>query len=309
MGDKHVGFGKQTAFGTPAAATIWLELQSEGVQLEPQYQPISTIRSVSPRVLSLGSELSRGPFRAIGNYQDLASLVWFFFGDSTTTGTYTHTVPHPTTPVFVRPPFTFEAQRDLGDGGDTFKYQDCILTEMELSVAVDDLFSVSGALLGGVQTLGSPSTPSYPALDLIQPTECSVLIDTVALDAERFSVQLAWPVDEPRKLGSTGLARKPRDAGELTVKGSFVLLQHNATQFAKFTGHTNVDLQLLAAIPGAPNEELQINLNSCKITRATPLMDGRQTPKPTYEFEAQLDPTIFSPVSFVVTNDKAGPLP
>lgn len=308
MGEKHVGFGKETTYGTAVAATLWLELLSEGVRREPSYQPVPSIRSVAARALSLGKVVTRGPFRLVGNYQDLPSLFWYWFGEETVTGPgpYVHTIPD-ASPLFIRPSFTYEAQRDVGDGGDTFKYAGCMLTELAVTVAVEELFEASGALIGnGVETTGSPSTPSYPAFDLMMPTECVVKIDTVEKAVERFSLNLAWPLDEPGKLGSTALARKPREASNMTVRGSFTLLEHDAAgAFTKFGAYTDAAIQLVASAAGAAPEELTINVNKVKILQATPALDGRATPKPVVEFEARLDETISSPFNVVATNDKA----
>jgi len=309
MGSKHVGFGHQSGgFGTgPVAATIWAEILGEAVRLEPQYQPLNSIRSVSPRALSLGSELARGNFRAIVNYQDAISLVWLMFGDGDTTGAgpYTHNVPDSATPAYVRPTFTVEAQRDVGDGGATHKYADCIMTELAVQVAVNEAAEIAGAVLGGAETLGSPSTPSYPDFDLVVPTDCTVEVDSVAVAVERFQVALSWPADEPSKLGAVGLARKPRDAGELTIRGSFTLLEHDATQYSKFTGHSDLQIELLAALAGAAPETFEVLIPRAKLIQATPALEGRATPKPVYEFEAQLGAVVPYPVLFSSINDKA----
>ena len=174
--ENHLGLGKETTWATPAARTLWLEILSEAIRLEPNYASIETIRSAVVRAHALGSEVVRGPFRAIANYQDLPSLFWYLFGDSDVTGAgpYTHTIPQASSPALARAPFTVEVQRDEGGDGETHLYAGCQLTELGLTIAVDELCEVSGAVLGSAETLPAASSPSYPDLDLVLPTDVVV---------------------------------------------------------------------------------------------------------------------------------------
>jgi hypothetical protein len=136
------------------------------------------------------------------------------------------------------------------------------------------------------------------------PTECVVSLDGTSKNVERFSLELVWPVDEPSKLGSTILARKPRDSDTLEVRGSFVLLEHDAAgAFTKFSSYADADLGFVAT--GASGDSATININKVKILQATPALDGRQTPKPEVQFVAYLDAALGSAIQFVGVNDKA----
>jgi len=305
--ENHLGIGVESVWDTPIAPDIWLEILSEAIRREPSYQPVESIRSVGPRAYSLGSVVSRGPFRAICNYQDLPSLVFLMFGDSDLTDAdpiYTHTIPQASAPAFVRPPLTFEVHRDEGGSGLAHKYSGGTLTELGITVAVDELVECTGAMLGsGTEGVGSPSTPVYNAFDLIQPTEAVVEFDSTEIDVERFSVSMAWSADEPKKLGATTLARQPKDAGSLMVTGSFTLLEHNAAIWTKFDNFSEAVLQLKATAAAA--RDFEVNLGNCVLNQATPALDGRNVPKPTVEFSCRLDDSLLTPVQFVGINGLA----
>ena len=310
MGDKHLGLAKESSWGVNPGfgSAAWFEILSEGVKIEPRYIAVNTIRSVAPRAQSLGSSVTRGPIRGLVNYQDFPSLAYYMLGDNDSSAgpaPYTHTIPKASAPAFIRPSATIQIQRDVGDGGETFKYQGCVMTELGLVVAINEVSEFSAAFVGkGTGLTGTPDTPTYPTLDLLLPTQAIVSVDSVAKNVERWTLQISWPVDEPNALGTTAMVRKPRDADVMKVSGSFVLLQHDAADvFTKFSSFGDVDLQLQAS--GASADVLTINVNKVKLLTGHGHLEGRTTPKPEIQWEAFLDPGILSAIQIVGINDKA----
>lgn len=306
MGTKALGIGIEASYATKIAASTWFECLAESVHLEPVYQPVSTIRSVGVRRGSLQGAPVRGPFRCAANFQDIGHLFYWLFGDVVTSGAgpFVHTLPG-ATPTIVRKSATLEIQRDPDEGGATWKYLGCMLSELGFTVGIDALAEVSANIIGSSEVVEAGGSPTYPEFDLVVPTDCFVKLDGTILDAESFSVAISWPLDEPRKLGSTTFARQPRTADSMKVTGEFVLIGHNATQYAKFAAFSDVDVQLLASLAGAAPEELELNMNFCKLLAATPALEGAATPRARYAFETYLDPTLLVPIECKVTNDDA----
>jgi hypothetical protein len=308
MAQKHIGIAVEGTYGTKVSPpTTFLEVLSEQIRRQKILQPITTIRSVGVRRLSKFGEIIRGPFRAACNYQEISALAVLMLGDKSTSGAgpFLHTIPA-ATPAFLRSSFTCEVQRDPDDGGETWKYLGCMLTELAFQIGVDQVAEVACQLIGASELReAGVGTPTYKDFDLVQPVECTAKIDGAAVDASTWGMTITWPLDEPRKLGLAGLARKPKDADVISVKGSFQLLSHVALQYGKFDADTDVTLELDAQAAGAAPEYLKIKLNNARITQATPGLDGRAYPQPTYEFEAQLHTATGTPITFEVNNDQA----
>ena len=303
-GARHVGLAIEATWGSAESTMdLWLELLSEGVQLEPKYYEAKTVRTRATRGLVLLSDIVRGPLSALVNYQDIAHLADWFLGSTLTSGTgpYTHTAPHTTTGLADRPGLTVEIQRDEGGDGETWRYAGNVLTSLGLNINLEQPLSAELALVGKSEATGSADTASYPDFDLVYPSHATVNFDGSPLDARSFSVQLNWPVDEPGKLGATALAKKPADSDVLAVSGNCEVYFDSMTQYNKFSGHSDVDVQLDCDSGG--DEQLTINLDVCKLLQGTPHVDGRNRLVCPFQFQATYDGTALSNVQVVTIND------
>jgi hypothetical protein len=305
-GERHFGLGIEATWGTPAPMDIWLELLSEGLQLEPAYQEIQTIRTRSTRAMPLLGDVVRGPATVLVNYQDIAHLFFYLLGsedfqvDTPSVGLGTHTLPA-STGLVARPPLTAEVQRDEGTTGDTWQYAGNILTALNLSIALEQAMQAEINLVGATEANAAAGTPSYPDLDVVIPSHVTVNVDAAAQEARTFNLQCAYPVDEPRKLGSTAIAKQPDDSGVLAVAGDFEVYFDSMTEYNKFAAHTTVDVQCVADSGG--DETLTINCNQCKLLQGTPHIDARNRIMAPFSFSSFFDTVATENLQAIVVND------
>ncbi len=303
--EHHLGIGFESSYDTAIAPSLWLEVLSEAIRMEPNVVAVDTIRANGTRIHKTVGKVTRGPFRAICNYQDLPSLFYAIFGSVTTTGAgpYDHTVPQYPVGAIDTEDLTFEVQRDEGGDGETTKYSGCVLTELKMSMGLDQPILVEGQVLGsGTEVTGSANTPSYRDFDISLPTEMTFTVDSVSRDIEALELTLTWPHDEPRALGSSVFARKPKPSGPMTVTGSFTLLNHSASIYTLYRASTVCDLQITA---NDGTHDFIVNLNKTTLTQGTPALDGPGVPKPTVEFTVAEDTSLESPIQVACTNDQA----
>lgn len=307
--DRHIGIGVESTWGTPVAATKFFRLLREDIQLEKEFIRIKTVESKSNLAVRESFGAVRGSLEFVVGYQDIHLLYYLFFGNTTRTGAgpYTWTSPG-TSGLTTRVPITVEVKRDSVT--DTFRYAGCVITSMALSQPGDDVCRVTVGIMGASVADGTAATASYvtdSATDLVVPSEVSVLVDAAAYTAQDLSINMNWPVDEPRKLGSTTFALQPQDSDVFSIEGSVGGIWTDQTVYDKYISQATVDIQVAAAIDGAPPEAMTINFDAAKIIQATPHITGRERLPGPFTFEAfSTGVTATDPIQTVVVNDQVG---
>ena len=301
---RHFGIGKETVYGTPVVTTEFLELISESLQKEETTEEIEVVRSYSTRKIEQLNTIIRGDVEVILNYQDIGLLLKTFFGGNDTTGTdpYTHTFPPSTgIPDVGRIGFSLSAELKRDDAL-FWKYEGLKVIGIAIAASHDAVPRLTASFLGENEvTSASGDTATYPDFDVALPSHITVNFDATALDAESVNFNAGFAVDEPRKLGSKLLASEPDDL-RLAVGGDVTVLFEDTTQYAKWDGATDVDVQI-AITNGV--DSLTFNMNKTRLTQTTPHMTGRERLKGTYNFLSYFDAVATENLQAILVNSDA----
>ena len=299
---RHFGVGFEVAWGTPVASTMFFEVLSESIKTERNKIRIKTIRSSSTRKIVDDFTIVRGTVEVVLNYQDIPLLAYFMLGDVDTTGAgpYVHTIPG-STGIEVRPPLTLELQRD--STALTWRYAGCIITSLAIAVTEGQEARATVGFVGKSEATGTATSATYPDLDVVIPSHCTATIDAVTQDATAFNLNINYPVDEPKVLGTTSLGKQPRANDVIEVAGDMTVIFEDLVEYNKMIANDDVDVQLSCDSGG--DELLVINMNIAKLLDGTPALSGRERLTTVYPFESTFHTTATENIQFVGTNDDA----
>lgn len=305
MAQRYIGIGYEVDWGVEVPPTLFLEAISESLQLEPNFLEVKTIRSNVNLDMALSLAPVRGSIVVMGNYQDMADLIYMLMGSAlppSGSDPFTHGFPAASGYGQLIGQ-TVEVQRDdpAADGAQTTRYAGCLCQSLSLSVSLEQPLQAELGFIGKAEAVGAAGTEAYHDFDLAIPTECTVQVDGADVDAESFSLEMNWPLDVPGKLGSSELAKKPIHEDVMAVTGQFVLLFDDMTQYDKFAAFATAKVTLLCS-NGV--DSLQLDVNKCKFTQATPHVDGQNRLKGTFAFSGFFDTTATEAVSAVVINSQ-----
>jgi hypothetical protein len=302
MGTRHFGAGLESAWNTPVAPTVYAEALSETLELQNEMLEIKTIRTISTRKVERAFGVVRGDITCVGNFQELGWLLWMLTGDVDTTGAgpYVHTYPG-STGFETRNSFTLELQRD--SAALTWRYAGCVLTKLGLTVSPDEEMRVAAGFVGASEGTGAAGSSSYETLDVILPKHVAVKFDSTTLDATSCNIDIDWPVDEPKVLGSVTLGKQPQDSDTLTISGTVDVIFEDLVEYAKIATDADIDVEIDVTTSG--DEDLSIHLNKCRLSAGTPHLDGRNRLVATYAFMSYFDTTATENIQAVLTNDVA----
>ena len=301
---RFLGLGPESAYATPVAPTVFLEAESEQIRDEPVTEAIQTIRTRSVRANEILTASARGPATVLANYQDMANLFYYLLGDVDVTGAgpYTHTVPG-STGVADRPSLTVEVTRDGTGGAQSWRYAGMFLTQLQLSVAVDQVMRAQLGFLGKEEATGTAGTPSWPDLDLVLPRHCTMEIDSVSVPVRRFSINLQAPVSEPSVLGSERFGSTPADSAGMSVAGEAEVVFDDMVTYNKFAARTHVPVVLTCSTSG--DEDMVLTMGDALLTAYTPQLDGRNQLVAPVTWASQFATTATDIIQAVVINDRA----
>ena len=108
---------------------------------------------------------------------------------------------------------------------------------------------------------------------LVFPKHVTIEVDTIAQAAMEFNLNLAWPVDEPKKLGSTTFALTPETNDTLSVEGDFSIYAEDVVIYDKFAAAD--DVQIECNIDNGAGDTISINVPVTRLTGATGHVEGR----------------------------------
>lgn len=307
MGLRHFGIGAETTWDTSVTPTRFLEALTESVQKQIETDEIETIRNLSLRDRVLLNSAIRGSVEILANYDGVGILYEQLIGsvDTTTGSVNTHTFPANAgigSADRIGKSLTIEMRRDSSL---VWTYAGCKIVSLEHTFGTDQASRMTVDFLGGSETTGtSATTASFPTLLPVSPSHVTVSFDGTSLDARSATVRIENPLDEPFLLGSTSLAKEPDRAGVLRVTGSVEVLFDDFTQYTKFDGSTDVDVQIVAT---NTTESITYNMNKCRLSQATPAVEGRERLSATYEFESIYDTDATENVQIVLVNNDSTP--
>lgn len=301
---RWLGIGKESSYGVTVAPTLFLEVESEGIQDERAVEEIKTIRTQSVRQVEELTAAARGPAAVVANYQDLSALFYYLMGSLTfgAGSPNTHTVPA-STGMAARPSLSVEVSRD--STAQTWRYLGSFLTGLQLTVAVDQIMRAGLQVVGKDEVKGTAGTPSWPDLDLVLPKHCTLAVDSAAVPVKRFSVNGVYPISEPHVLGSLRFGSTPADGDALAVSFEAEAVFDTMVEYDKFNAGTQVPVVLTADSGG--DETLVLTLSKTKLTQYTPHLDGRGQLVAVVTGTSRFDTTALDIMQAVITNDAADP--
>lgn len=302
---RHVGFGKETAWDTPVAPSIFLEATSEGLAVVQTNIEVKTMRAISTRAVDKSGEHWEGPVEFVGNFQELHNLFYMLLGTVSTTGAgpYTHVIPDAAGAVLeTRKSFTVEVQR--GASGQAFTYEGGLMTGLTLDCQLGQEMRVGTTWIGSGHTGPAAQTSSsFSTLDVVLPRQIAVKRGAVTLDATSFNLTVDWPHDSPEVLGSTTWASQPLPNDALAVGFSLEMLYTDETEYDIFIAGTDADMQVDIQTSG--DEAFTLNMNKCKYTSHALPTDGRQRYRATIEGISYYDTDPTENISVTCINDAA----
>lgn len=302
MGLRHMGVGSETTWNTAATRTRFFEALSESVRTEKAFENIEVIRGYSTREVVLLNSAVRGDAEILANYDGIGILLKNLIGSVDTTGSdpYTHTFPASTgIPAADRvgESLTMEFRRD---NSLVWIYPGAKITAMNHTFGTDQSSRMSFTFLAGSETTAtSATTASYETLRPMKPSQVSALFDGTTLSASSVSINVENPLDEPFLLGATTLGAEPDRSAVLAVSASIEVLFSDFTQYNKYGSGADVDVAITAT---DSTHSITYNLNKCRLTQATPALQGRERLRATYELTSFYNTDATENIQIVLRN-------
>lgn len=307
-GARHFGVGVESTYGTGVAPTDFLNCTEEDVSKNITFEEVSDISTWSVRKQIELTQACGGEVTVLGNYQNQGLLLKNFYGGVTTTGggPYVHTFPATAgIPAAGRATtsLTLELRRD---GTLNWRYLGCKVISMGVTWSVEQMARWTWGFLGkDDDTAQAPATASYPEFDPMIPKNTTALtFDGSALGLRGTSVNInaAFPVDEPHDFSGLTFPVEPCDNGPFQVTGDVGVIFDDLTQYAKFDGATDVDIEITN---GDGTHSVTFNINKCRLTASPVNFSGRDRLTGTYTFAAYYDAVATEAMQVVLTNDDA----
>lgn len=309
MASRSLGFGVESAYGTPvvAVAKEFLEgVESFDFSLEQTFEDILTVTAHSQKPTTLLTSKWNGSFEALGIYQEPLGLLirsLLMEPDVSGAGPFTHTFPKSTgIPVDGRlgRMLTVETKQSSALAS---SWAGGKLTELAFSVDASKSVRMTGTMHGTVEGSGlSPVAASFGAYDPMLMKDTSILFDALALDVASLDFSLKWDTDAPFGLGSAIYIKEPVDVGGLIVSGSVSLYFVDLVQYTKFAAQTEIDIVIVIT---NGTESMTVNMNKAIIRSFSKPIQGQDRLQATVEFVSHFDTTATENAQIVLINDDA----
>jgi hypothetical protein len=227
----YLGFGKETAYGTPVTRTNFLEINSEDINVEEGVVESAALASVGIR----NTKRAQGAVSVAGNFEFDAPYAGWERLASQLMGSISSQQPDPTNyptvwdhtisiadqlPVSTTVEVFRGTENFVTEPNKAFIYDGCVLTQGQFSCKVDDLLKVSFSLMGRQETRLAKSTPSYPSDPLAVYHQGGVTWNGEDAEVSEFSINFNNNMEMRPKLGSR-FTRQPVRSGKLTVDCTF----------------------------------------------------------------------------------------
>lgn len=248
----HVGLGKQSAWGTPAAATDYLTVMSENLtstfdrfEKENIYGGLYEPNDVA------GVERVGGDITFSGHPETMGLFLNAALGLTTVTSIHSALAeasfkPRTTDISSVHPNdlYSFEISRNVGSAQ---QYSDCSVTGLTMELAPNQPLKMTASILGRTSTNIAATSPSFSAspVDPFTFDSASLSIGGAATDLiEGLTVSITNNFSgRPSLNNSNTIARVKRD-GPVEIRVSGNIGFENITEYQNFRNQTNQALKL-----------------------------------------------------------------
>lgn len=314
--NSFVGWGEESTWGTPVAATKFAELVSDGIETVRDRQPRQTVRSRWEREGNLYDALfgCRGPFTIEATYIGLLKLLEHLCGDASgatvvTEGgvRWTHTFTMKDT-LMSGKGLSLHIHRDVDVGSaPQYRHAGYKLNSAKFSMAPDRNMQIefdgAGKDVAGIAAV----SPTFPAItSYIAGHQCVVEIDDVVRKVDELELTIDNSQDlEKRVLGSKNIDEPIASDTRAMISGTLTMDAAQA-DWSKLDAGTLFKLEALHTGPtlGAGTFRFDITALKCLVTGNPFTVKGPGVIKSELPFKVLL-PTAGEILSIVVVNNES----
>lgn len=210
-----IGYGRETTWGTPVAATIFNEFLDESIKLDQKRNYKPTLGSVSQRYSVRGKRKGGGSVKMPMIYQGCETLFKDALGSVVSALTdvtaYTHTF---SLAAALNTGLTFVVNRDAGaiGGSSCFQYAGCQIAKLAIAQNQENFAELSVDIEAQDELLIAKPTPTFPTFKGVDWEMLSTFtIGGTPIPVKTFEIAIENPLSTDRyKLGSNlrmGLGR------------------------------------------------------------------------------------------------------
>lgn len=244
----YLGFGKESAYGTPVARTDFVEINSEDISVEEGVVESAALAAVGIR----DTKRAQGGVSVQGNFEFDAPYSGWERLCTQLMGAITSQQPDPTNfpsvwdhtiriadqlPVSTTVEVFRGTENFVTEPNKAFIYDGCVLTSGQFSCKTDDLLRVSFGLMGRQESRLAKSSPVYPSDPLAVYTHGGVTWGNDDAEVHDFTINFNNNMEMRPKLGSR-FTRQPTRAGKLTVDCTFTAEFVSWSQYDDFRNAT-----------------------------------------------------------------------
>lgn len=314
--ESFVGWGEESAWGTPVVPAKYAELISESMNEIRDRQPRPVARGLDVREGNFYDRLfgASGSFDIEMNYIGLLRLLEHAFGDAsgvTTVGEaairWIHTFS-PKKTLMSGKGLSLHINKDVDNGATPqVRYAGFKVNALTFAFTPDNNARLSVA--GAAKDFASiaVSTPTFPAAaQYVAGHQTTVEIDDVAREVDAVEITMDNGMNlEKRVLGSKNIAEPIRGDTRRSVRGSLTM-DAVAADLAKLDAGTLFKLEVICTGPtlGAANFKLQLVALKCLVTGAPFHVTTPGRMKSTLDFIAE-EPTSGELFQAIVDNNES----
>lgn len=287
----HVGLGKETTFGTPVAASDYIQFASEGITEEIEQvisQSLNNTVDEPPTFEGLHSIAGELSFEVFPNV--LGHILRSALGAPATTqpdATNNPTVyEHIFTPVqdnfstvCALPPYTLEVHRDLEQA---FQYAGAVVNDLSFNFGTDTkIMQGSASIIAKALALISATTPSFETNDPFLWHQSSITIDGASNnDLQTLDFAINNSLEGRATLNGSKTVSRIRRNGRRTFPVNFTYDISDLTEFNKFRNQNEIPVKIEltgASISGTYNHKLTIDIPKFRYTAFPINVGGAET--------------------------------
>jgi len=303
----HIGLGKETAWGTPVAATDYVPFISESLvhEIEQIMENVIWINRHEPPQYA-GLETVKGDIVAEARPGALGYFLRSCFGPPSTSGTgpYVH-VFLPASGAFLTncalPPYTLEIHRDLASA---FQFAGCVVDKLTLEFGVKQkILKLTASVMGKDVALITKTTPSFETAAPWLWDQAAIKIagvdnanlEDVSLSIENNLEGVAL-LNQTRKIGSI------RFNGHLVGNLNLTFDVPNLDEYNRFKNQTEVALEVTLT---SGTNVLKLESSKTRYTAFPLNIGGPGRISVSASAKLKYDSTLGGLIKVTLTNDKA----
>lgn len=314
------GFAAETTWGTLITPTIkFVELVKGGDRLKSD-QKLLISAGTNELSIHKSRKVRRGALDVGGEvefeipYQGAELLFKHSFGKVTTTGLgpYTHVFTLSPADWLALVGLSLESRVDHASAN-SFFYEGGIPTKIGFSVSADNFWKAVITFAAEDETVGTPSTPTFPAAPLAtfydDTTGSTLTFNAAGYEITDFSVDLDLGVNTNRRGLGSRLIKKPVPGGNYNCTGRFKATFENANAYNDFRAATERVLTIKSVgdtITGG-NYSIQLDVAVAVLTAGRPTPADQGIIYSDYAFQGFYDGTSRE-LKLTLINSQAGPI-